>query len=75
MYQAIWAQAKATYAPLVDLELLFEKLGQIGEGPESVLMNVSNSGKVDGVRPTGVGLRMIAAAVWQGRHERGARFI
>ena len=57
--------AKERKIPLVDLHRLFDRVGAVGESPESLIRNPANSGASDGVHPTPDGYRMIAVAVYQ----------
>lgn len=50
--------------PLADTHLHFACMGIIGDEPESLLRNVSNSGCTDGVHPTIDGYRMLASIVF-----------
>lgn len=49
---------------LLDLGTLFDKAGKIGTGKDSLLQNVENSNKTDGVHPTVEGYRFIGLAVY-----------
>ncbi len=51
--------------PLVDLNRIFAALGEIGEGPTSLLRNKANSNSEDGIHPTADGYRLVAACVYQ----------
>jgi lysophospholipase L1-like esterase len=51
--------------PFLDLHPIFERIGDIGEAPGSLLQNLANSGKKDGVHPTPEGYRTIAVSVYQ----------
>lgn len=49
----------------LDLHHIFEKVGNIGEAPDSLIQNVANSKKDDGIHPTADGYRTIAVAVYE----------
>lgn len=49
----------------LDLHHIFEKVGNIGESPDSLLQNMANTQKTDGVHPTPDGYRTIAVAVYE----------
>lgn len=49
---------------LLDLGALFDKAGKVGMGKDSLIQNVENSGRTDGVHPTVEGYRFIGLAVY-----------
>lgn len=51
-------------AYLVDLEFLFLAIGEIGTDKDSLLQNLANSGKTDGIHPTANGYRFIAMTIY-----------
>jgi lysophospholipase L1-like esterase len=51
--------------PLLDMHHIFEKAGNIGLEPDSLLSNEANTGKTDGVHPTSQGYRTMAVAVYE----------
>ncbi|MGN7723847.1 DUF459 domain-containing protein [Chitinophaga sp. 22620] len=48
----------------LDLGALFDKAGKVGTGKDSLIQNVENSNKTDGVHPTTEGYRFIGLAVY-----------
>ncbi|GEP97241.1 SGNH/GDSL hydrolase family protein [Chitinophaga cymbidii] len=50
---------------LLDLGCLFDKAGKVGLDKLSLIQNVANSNKTDGVHPTAEGYRFIGLAVYQ----------
>lgn len=51
--------------PVVEVNRIFERVGNVGTEKESVLRNEINCGDPDGVHPTPEGYRLIAVAVFQ----------
>lgn len=51
-------------AHLIDLEHRFNAVGKIGEDKDSLLKNMANSNKRDGIHPTANGYRFIALSVY-----------
>lgn len=49
---------------LLDLEHRFNAVGKIGDGADSLLKNLANSNKRDGIHPTANGYRFIALSVY-----------
>ena len=68
--EAVRSVAKESGAVLVDLNVLFTVLGEIGPGAGCVLRNEANSKSADGVHPTAAGYRLIATAVFQAIQDR-----
>ncbi|MBS0026689.1 GDSL-type esterase/lipase family protein [Chitinophaga sp. 22321] len=50
---------------LLDMHFIFQQVGDIGEGEESLIQNVVNSKKTDGVHPTPAGYRTMAVALFE----------
>jgi lysophospholipase L1-like esterase len=50
---------------LLDMGYIFQQVGDVGEDMESLIQNVANSKKEDGVHPTPAGYRTIAVAVYE----------
>ena len=51
-------------AHLLDLERLFLAIGKIGTDKDSLLQNVANANKTDGIHPTTNGYRLMALAIY-----------
>ncbi|TCD03701.1 SGNH/GDSL hydrolase family protein [Pedobacter psychroterrae] len=51
-------------AHLIDLEHLFNAIGKISDDKDSLLKNLANSNKRDGIHPTANGYRFIAVSVY-----------
>lgn len=49
---------------LLDMHHVFEAAGNIGEEADSLIQNVVNSGKTDGVHPTGEGYRVMGTVIY-----------
>lgn len=49
----------------LDMHHIFESVGNIGEDKESLIQNVANSGKTDGLHPTKEGYRIMAVAIYE----------
>ncbi|MDR2037543.1 MAG: GDSL-type esterase/lipase family protein [Bacteroidales bacterium] len=49
----------------LDIDHIFEKVGNVGEERNSLIQNEANSGKKDGLHPTSDGYRIIAIALYQ----------
>jgi lysophospholipase L1-like esterase len=49
----------------LDLHRVFDKVGNVGEEASSLIVNVANSNKDDGIHPTPDGYRTIAVAVYE----------
>lgn len=56
--------AAVTGQPLLDMHHLFERIGNIGEGADSLLKNEINSGEKDGIHPTAEGYRLMGAVIY-----------
>ncbi len=50
---------------LVDIHHIFDAVGNVGEAPSSLIQNVANSNKTDGIHPTGDGYRVMAIAIYE----------
>lgn len=50
---------------LLDMGYIFQQTGDIGEGMESLISNMANSNKQDGVHPTPAGYRTMAVALYE----------
>ena len=50
---------------LLDMGYIFQQVGDVGEETDSLIQNVANSQKQDGVHPTPAGYRTIAVAVYE----------
>ncbi|WP_142686102.1 SGNH/GDSL hydrolase family protein [Chitinophaga polysaccharea] len=50
---------------LLDMGYIFQQAGDVGEGMESLIQNVVNSNKQDGVHPTPAGYRTMAVALYE----------
>jgi lysophospholipase L1-like esterase len=51
--------------PVLDLHHIFEKTGNIGEEQSSLIQNMANSNKTDGLHPTPDGYRVMAVAIYE----------
>lgn len=49
----------------LDMHHIFEKIGNIGEDPNSLIQNEANSGNTDGLHPTQNGYRIMAVAIYE----------
>ena len=50
---------------VLDMHFIFQQVGDIGEGEESLITNMANSNKTDGVHPTSAGYRTMAVAIFE----------
>ncbi len=50
---------------LLDMGYIFQQVGDVGEEMESLIQNVANSNKQDGVHPTPAGYRTMAVALYE----------
>jgi lysophospholipase L1-like esterase len=57
--------AAAHRVPLADVHTVLSVLGNIGEGADSLIRNMANSGMSDGVHPTAGGYALIAVTFYQ----------
>jgi lysophospholipase L1-like esterase len=62
--KAIHELATQYNTSFLDLGALFDKAGKVGTGKDSLIQNVENSNKTDGVHPTTEGYRFIGLAVY-----------
>jgi lysophospholipase L1-like esterase len=51
--------------PVLDLHHIFEKTGNVGESSNSLIQNMANSNKTDGLHPTPDGYRVMAVAIYE----------
>ncbi|SIN90403.1 SGNH/GDSL hydrolase family protein [Chitinophaga niabensis] len=63
--ETIKSLAAAYKTELLDLGILFEKVGKVGLDKDSLIQNEANSQKTDGIHPTPNGYRFIGLAVYE----------
>jgi lysophospholipase L1-like esterase len=49
----------------LDMHHIFEKIGNVGEESSSLIKNMANSNKTDGLHPTNDGYRTMAVAIYE----------
>ncbi|SFD90004.1 Lysophospholipase L1 [Chitinophaga sp. CF118] len=54
----------------LDMDHIFQRIGNVGTGPDSLIQNEANSKKTDGIHPTPEGYRTMAVAIFEYLTER-----